>query len=345
MAVLVVVVVVAVTIALVLFSTTCRPFRTRIKALALFAVILLHRTSQTRRTAVAAVEGTTRIVIAVIAISITLVFFLTTFRLRRFGIRIKALALFAVILLHRTAHTLSATVAAIEIATRIVIAVIAVSIALVLLLAAFPRLFRCFGIRIKALAHFAVILLHRTAQALRATVTTIEITTRIVVVVVTVTIALVCCLTTYCRFRFLRRFRFRIRIKTLAHFTVILLYRTAQALRATVTTIIITTRIVVVVIAVAVTFVLFLTAFRLRRFDSGGSSCGSSGSSCGSGGGGRYFWFAESNHRLCRLLGLCTRGADMTAQFSIIVKDSTSTTRRRLTRIQAFRESTPCLLD
>merc|ERR1712032_1623185 len=183
MAVLVVVVVVAVTIALVLFSTTCRPFRTRIKALALFAVILLHRTSQTLRTAVAAVEGTTRIVIAVIAISITLVFFLTTFRLRRFGIRIKALALFAVILLHRTAHTLSATVAAIEIATRIVIAVIAVSIALVLLLAAFSRLFRCFGIRIKALALFAVILLHRTTQTLLTAVAAVEGTTRIVIAV------------------------------------------------------------------------------------------------------------------------------------------------------------------
>jgi len=262
------------------------------------------------------------------------------------GIRIETLTHFAVILLNRTAQTLNATVAAIIIATRIVIAVIAVSIALVLLLAAFPRLFRCFGIRIKALALFAVILLHRTTQTLRTAVAAVEITTRIVVVVVTVTIALVCCLTTYCRFRFLRRFRFRIRITTLAHFTVILLYRTAQALRATVTTIIITTRIVVVVVAVAVTFVLFLTAFRLRRFGSGGSSCGGSGSSCGSGGGGRrYFWFAESNHRLCRLLGLCTRGADMTAQFSIIVKDSTSTTRRRLTRIQAFRESTPCLLD
>merc|ERR1712032_580662 len=288
MTVLVVVVVVAVAIALVLFSTTCRPFRTRIKALAFFAVILLHRTSQTLLTAVAAVEGTTRIVIAVIAISIALVFFLTTFRLRRLGIRIETLTHFAVILLNRTAQTLNATVAAIIIATRIVIAVIAVSIALVLLLAAFPRLFRCFGIRIKALAHFAVILLHRTTQTLRTAVAAVEITTRIVVVVVTVTIALVCCLTTYCRFRFLRRFRFRIRIKTLAHFTVILLYRTAQALRATVATIIITTRIVVVVVAVAVTFVLFLTAFRLRRF---GSRCGSS---CGSGGGRRrYFWFAE----------------------------------------------------
>merc|ERR1712032_1654549 len=130
MAVLVVVVV-AVTIALVLFSTTCRPFRTRIKALAFFAVILLHRTSQTRSATVAAIEIATRIVIAVIAISITLVFFLTTFRLRRLGIRIETLTHFAVILLHRTAQTLNATVAAIIIATRIVIAVIAVTIALV----------------------------------------------------------------------------------------------------------------------------------------------------------------------------------------------------------------------
>merc|ERR1712032_300900 len=184
MAVLVVVVVVAVTIALVLFSTTCRPFRTRIKALALFAVILLHRTSQTLRTAVAAVEGTTRIVIAVIAISITLVFFLTTFRLRRFGIRIKALALFAVILLHRTAHTLSATVAAIEIATRIVIAVIAVSIALVCFLTTF-RL-RRLGIRIETLTHFAVILLHRTAKTLLTTVAAVEGTTCIVIAVIAI---------------------------------------------------------------------------------------------------------------------------------------------------------------
>merc|ERR1719353_1723449 len=162
-----------------------------IETITLFAVILLHRTSQTLRTAIAAVEGTTRIVIAVIAISITLVFFLTTFRLRRLGIRIETLTHFAVILLNRTAKTLNATVAAIIIATRIVIAVIAVSIALVLLLAACPRLFRCFGIRIKALAHFAVILLHRTTQTLRTAVAAVEITTRIVIAVIAVSIALV----------------------------------------------------------------------------------------------------------------------------------------------------------
>merc|ERR1712032_895110 len=215
MAVLVVVVVVAVAIALVLFSTTCRPCRTRIKALAFFAVILLHRTAHALSATVAAVEGTTRIVIAVIAISIALVFFLTTFRLRRLGIRIETLALFAVILLNRTAQTLNATVAAIIIATRIVIAVIAVSIALVLLLAAFPRLFRCFGIRIKALAHFAVILLHRTTQTLRTAVAAVEGTTRIVIAVIAVSIALVCFLTTF------RLRRLGIRIETLTHFAVI----------------------------------------------------------------------------------------------------------------------------
>merc|ERR1712032_558140 len=225
MTVLVVVVVVAVAIALVLFSTTCRPFRTRIKALAFFAVILLHRTSKTLLTAVPAVEGTTRIVIAVIAISITLVFFLTTFRLRRFGIRIKALALFAVILLHRTAHTLSATVAAVEGTVRIVIIIIAVAIALVLLLSTC----RPFGIGIKALALFAVILLYRTSQALRTAVAAVEGTTRVVVVVVAVAIALVLFLTACRPF-----WPFGVGIKALALFAVVLLDGTSQTLRATV---------------------------------------------------------------------------------------------------------------
>merc|ERR1719201_1764950 len=175
----------------------------------------------------------------------TLVFFLTTFRLRRLGIRIETLTHFAVILLNRTAKTLNATVAAIIIATRIVIAVIAVSIALVLLLAAFPRLFRCFGIRIKALAHFAVILLHRTTQTLRTAVAAVEITTRIVIAVIAVSIALVFFLTTF------RLRRFGIRIKALALFAVILLNRTAHTLSATVAAIEIATRIVIAVIAVS----------------------------------------------------------------------------------------------
>merc|ERR1719201_3007003 len=190
----------------------------------------------------------------------TLVFFLTTFRLRRLGIRIETLTHFAVILLNRTAKTLNATVAAIIIATRIVIAVIAVSIALVLLLAAFPRLYRCFGIRIKALAHFAVILLHRTTQTLRTAVAAVEITTRIVIAVIAVSIALVFFLTTF------RLRRFGIRIKALALFAVILLHRTAHALSATVAAVEGTTRIVIAVIAVSIALVLLLAAFpRLFR--------------------------------------------------------------------------------
>merc|ERR1712032_869496 len=85
MAVLVFVVVVAVTIALVLFLTTCRPFRTRIKTLAFFAVVLLHRTTQTLGATVAAVEITFLVVVVVVAVAIALELCLTTCRrFRRF---------------------------------------------------------------------------------------------------------------------------------------------------------------------------------------------------------------------------------------------------------------------
>jgi len=97
----------------------------------LFAVILLHRTTHTLRTTVAAIIIASFVVVVIVAIAVTLVLFLTTCSRFRFGIGIEAFALFAVILLHRTTHTLRTTVAAIIIASFVVVVIVTVAVALV----------------------------------------------------------------------------------------------------------------------------------------------------------------------------------------------------------------------
>jgi len=230
-----------------------------VETLALIAVILLHLSTFHRfGAAIAAIVCTAFVVVLVVAIAVSLVIRQRAGRLASLILWVETLALFAVILLHSTAHTFRATVAAVEITTLIVVVVVAVAIALVLLLTTCRPFFGTFGTRVKALALFAVSLFDGTPHTFRATVTAVILTAFVVVIIVTVAIALVLFLTTSRRFLF----GFGIRIKALALLTVILLHSTAHTLRATVTAVVLTAFVVVVVVAVAIPFVLLLTTCR-----------------------------------------------------------------------------------
>jgi len=104
--------------------------------------------------------------------------------------RIRALAFFAVFFADILPECFLATIAAVEIATTVVVCVVTVAIAFVLWRTTFIFVFVTAG-GIHALTFFAVFFANRLLECYRAAITAVEIATTVVVFVVTVAIAFV----------------------------------------------------------------------------------------------------------------------------------------------------------